>query len=135
VPRWFTRFGRHMIAMLCIAQCLMLSGQAAMAAVERIEDLFKVEHAPTALAGGVVLHDEASDCLWCDAFHANEIGKSGPQSHCHVGDGALTAWYGVSAQSLPHPDMTRHLSTWRLATPPDAPIARQDRPPKHISEA
>lgn len=135
MSRSFTRFRRRMIAMLCIALCLVLSGQAAMAAVERIDDLFKVEHAPTALAGGVILHDETNDCLWCHAFHADEIGKSGALSHCHVGDGAMTAWYGVSATSLLTPDMRVCLSTWRVLTLPDAPVLRQDRPPKHISEA
>jgi len=133
LTHWFKPLPRHMIAMLCIALCLMLSGQVAMAAVERIEHMFKVEHAPTAIAGGVILHDAAD--LQHRALHGDESDKSGPQSHCHVGDGAMTAWYGVSAPSLLKPDMRVCRSSWRVLTLPDAPVLRQDRPPKHISEA
>lgn len=133
MTRLFTRFRRHMIAMLCVAQCLVLSGQAAMAAVERIDHMFKVEHAPSAMAGGVILHDAASSQH--HVLHGDNSDKSGPQSHCHAGDGALTGWYGVSASSLLKPDITPSLSNWRVMTPPDAPVLRQDRPPKHIGEA
>lgn len=135
MPRWSTRFRKHIIAMLCVAQCFMLSGQAAMAAVDRIEHMFKVEHAPTDMAGGVILHHDADDSLQHHTLHGDESDKSGQQSHCHVGDGAMTAWYGVSPPSLLKPDMQPSLSTWRVITPPDAPVLRQDRPPKHIGEA
>jgi len=129
-------FVRRIVAILCVAQVLTLSAQAAVVVVDQAHHALGMNHAANALAGPVIEHfDGDAGHLRDHASHpANLNDESPPVGHHHAGDGTLTPWYGVAAF-----DLTRT----RVATPSFPPAysvptvafdKRFDRPPKSLLE-
>jgi ABC-type Zn2+ transport system substrate-binding protein/surface adhesin len=132
-------FMKRIVAMLCVAQALALSAQAAVAALDEVHHVLGQAHAASALAGPVIGHFGGDDDHHRDhpshpADHRESVDEGQSSSHHHAGDGMLTPWLGVASV-----DVTRTVTVAGMPPPVHSiPYAgffeRHDRPPKRLLE-
>lgn len=132
---------RHLFAMLCVVQCLVLSAQANTVMLDQIDHALGAEHEANAMAGPVLAHvhgpdhhhDHVSGFQKPHDHDEQPTAKSDPAHHEHAGDGLLTSWVIQASYSVEH-FAARATVRPPVLTGQGYPFRnRQDRPPKSLA--
>ncbi|MBU1378821.1 MAG: hypothetical protein KKE02_20735 [Alphaproteobacteria bacterium] len=122
---------KTLVAALCVALSAFVSAQFAVAAVDRLEHDFGVQHAANAVAGPLSYeHVDADHHPDHDEIAASDPGSPEPVTHHHHGDGPqLVILLSDASSSL---FVSRGVAPIPGATPapPSAPPGGLERPPR-----
>lgn len=132
---------KRLLAMLWMAQCLVLSAQTSSVLVDQVRHAFGVAHAPNAVAGTTIFdhddrhgHEHDTRVPHRHSHGEHHAANGEPIQHEHAGDGMLMPWVGVPSYEVLH-FATATTVRPAVMTSQDYPFQqRQDRPPKRILE-
>ncbi len=125
---------KRFVAVLYMAQCLVLSAQGTLVVLDQVQHLFRIEHAPNAIAGDIFApvdhHEHDLAPVGHHGDHGPDTGSERPKDHQHVGEGMLAPWFGVPSYDLAHAGTLVSSLPDAVITPDKAFYKRHDRPPK-----
>ena len=129
-------FMKRLVAVLCVAQALVLCVQSSAVVVDQIDHVFGTEHAVNALAGPAIEHvdaDEHEDHHTNSTGHHHDADEGRVLGHHHAGEGVLAPWFGVAFFGMHTVQPSAPALPQGVTAPRIAFDERFDRPPKVLS--